>query len=66
MILAYSLGNVLGCRAYTKGLQHNYELKNNIPPKVESNPITQVIEKYQEKQQEKEEKTIMDEWLNGE
>jgi len=65
MLLCFLISSHVILKAYTKGLQHNYELKNNIIPKENSSPIVQVIEKYQEKQQAKEEKSILDEYLNG-
>jgi hypothetical protein len=62
-ILSFTIGSLLTLLAYTKGLQHNYDLKHNIEPKIE-NPITKVIEKHEEKQQEKEIKSTMSEWIN--
>lgn len=64
-ILSFTIGSLLTLLAYTKGLQHNYQLKNNIEPKIE-NPITKIVEVKQQEKQEKEAKSIMDEWLNGE
>lgn len=65
MLLAFTVGSLLTLLAYTKGLQHNYQIKHDIEPKIE-NPIVKIVETKQQERQEKETKTIMDEWLNGE
>ena len=56
-----------GClviKAYSKGLQHNFELKNNIIPKEDKNPIVKVIEGIKEGKQEKERIDTFNEWTN--
>lgn len=72
-IISYSVGAYQSRKAYTLGLKHNIEVKNNIAPKEELNPAEKIInhihsfqEVKQQEKQEKETKSIMDEWLNGE
>jgi len=60
--------SLLVLKAYTKGLQHNYELKNDIKPTESKNPIQAYVDKKAEKQESeeaKEQANIMSEWLNG-
>jgi len=56
-----------GClviKAYSKGLKKNFELKNNIIPKEDKNPIVKVIEGIKEGKQEKERIDTFNEWTN--
>lgn len=64
-IICFTIGSLLTLKAYTKGLQHNYELRNNLAPKEEKNPIVSVIQHSKEVKQEKEQQSIIDEWING-
>jgi len=60
--------SLLVLKAYTKGLQHSYELKHDIKPTESKNPIQAYVDKKAEKQESeeaKEQANIMSEWLNG-
>ena len=63
-VMSISTGYLI-IKAYSKGLQHNFELKNNIIPKEDKNPIAKVIEGIKQDKQEKEQASILDEWING-
>ena len=63
-IMSISTGYLV-IKAYSKGLQHNFEIKNNIMPQEDKNPIVKVIEGIKDGKQEKEQASILDEWVNG-
>jgi len=69
------LTSLLVLKAYTKGLQHNYELKHDIKP-TEPKTALETLRGYKdilkaekaenkEEEQAKEQANIMSEWLNG-
>lgn len=66
LLIAYSVGAYQSRRSYTLGLKHNYELSKGITPSEEKNVLEKVIERNREVKQEKEQQSIIDEWLNGE
>jgi excinuclease UvrABC helicase subunit UvrB len=61
-LLSFTAGSLLTMLAYTKGLQHNYNLKHDIEPKI-SNPIKDYVEVKKQKKDEEEAKQYINELL---
>jgi len=49
-------------KAYCIGLQHSKQLSNGIIPTIELNPLKEVIEHFETKQEAKEVKSAIDEY----
>ena len=65
MLLSFTIGHILSSRAYTLGLKHSYELKHDVKPTTDINPIAQLINRVQDKKSVDEQDSIYSEYLYG-